>query len=66
MAKRAFIFDLNGTMIDDMNFHIRAWYDILNQLGAELTLEQVNAMGKTKSCWRGFFRVDFQRTKCNK
>ncbi|MCA6462224.1 MAG: beta-phosphoglucomutase family hydrolase [Chitinophagaceae bacterium] len=41
MAKRAFIFDLNGTMIDDMNFHIRAWHDILNQLGAELTLEQV-------------------------
>lgn len=41
MRKRAFIFDLNGTMIDDMNFHIRAWYDILNQLGAELTLEQV-------------------------
>ncbi len=42
MAKRAFIFDLNGTMIDDMNFHIRAWYDILNQLGAEITLEKVN------------------------
>ena len=41
MANRAFIFDLNGTMIDDMNFHIRAWYEILNHLGAELTLEQV-------------------------
>lgn len=41
MTKRAFIFDLNGTMIDDMKFHIQAWYNILNQLGADLTLEQV-------------------------
>lgn len=41
MVKKAFIFDLNGTMIDDMNFHIQSWYDILNQLGADLTLEQV-------------------------
>ncbi len=30
MKKRAFIFDLNGTMIDDMHYHAKAWYDILN------------------------------------
>lgn len=41
MEQRAFIFDLNGTLIDDMNYHIRAWYNILNSLGAELTIEQV-------------------------
>lgn len=38
---RAFIFDLNGTMIDDMDFHIRAWHQILASLGAELSIEQV-------------------------
>jgi beta-phosphoglucomutase family hydrolase len=38
----AFIFDLNGTMINDMEFHSTAWYDILNdELGAGLTREQV-------------------------
>ena len=38
----AFIFDLNGTMIDDMAFHLDAWHDILNnELGARLSREQV-------------------------
>ena len=41
MQQKAFIFDLNGTMIDDMDFHIRAWHSILTSLGAELSLEQV-------------------------
>jgi beta-phosphoglucomutase len=39
---KAFIFDLNGTMIDDMQFHAKAWTTILNDsLGAGLTSEQV-------------------------
>lgn len=38
----AFIFDLNGTMINDMEFHSTAWFDILNDdLKAGLTREQV-------------------------
>jgi HAD superfamily hydrolase (TIGR01509 family) len=40
----AFIFDLNGTMIDDMEYHAKAWSDILNiDLDAALTLDQVRA-----------------------
>ena len=40
--KAAFIFDLNGTMIDDMQYHARAWYDILNNdLNAGLTWDEV-------------------------
>ena len=39
--KKAFVFDLNGTMIDDMQYHIDAWYHILNDLGAGLTIERV-------------------------
>jgi beta-phosphoglucomutase len=38
---KTFLFDLNGTMIDDMNYHIRAWQRILNELGAALSFEQV-------------------------
>jgi beta-phosphoglucomutase len=39
---KGFIFDMNGTMIDDMAYHELAWHDVLvNQLSAPLTLEQV-------------------------
>lgn len=41
-SPEAFIFDLNGTMIDDMQFHAKAWTSILNNdLGANLSAEQV-------------------------
>lgn len=40
---RAFIFDLNGTMIDDMDYHIRAWFNIVNSFGANLSYEEVKA-----------------------
>jgi beta-phosphoglucomutase len=41
---KAFIFDLNGTMIDDMQYHVKAWYHILNEdLGAGLSWEQVKS-----------------------
>ncbi len=41
MAIKAFLFDLNGTMIDDMQYHITAWHQILNTLGANLSIERV-------------------------
>ncbi|MEO5591029.1 MAG: HAD family phosphatase [Chitinophagaceae bacterium] len=42
MTPKAFLFDLNGTMIDDMEYHVKAWYDILNNdLKADLSWSQV-------------------------
>ncbi len=41
MKYKAFLFDLNGTMIDDMSYHIKAWYRILNELGAGISIERV-------------------------
>lgn len=38
---KAFIFDLNGTMIDDMQYHIKAWHSILNGLGANISMERM-------------------------
>lgn len=39
---KAFLFDLNGTMINDMGFHLKVWNKILNEdLNAGLTLDQV-------------------------
>ncbi|MBI1342200.1 MAG: HAD-IA family hydrolase [Terrimonas sp.] len=39
--REAFIFDLNGTMIDDMAYHVKAWHTILQALGADLSYEKV-------------------------
>lgn len=41
MSYKAFLFDLNGTMINDMPYHIKAWYKILNDLGANISMERM-------------------------
>ena len=38
---KGFLFDLNGTMIDDMQYHIKAWHKILNDLGANISMERM-------------------------
>ena len=39
---KAFIFDLNGTMINDMPYHTKAWQHLLNNdLGGNFTWEEV-------------------------
>ncbi|NML38244.1 HAD family phosphatase [Chitinophaga sp. G-6-1-13] len=38
---KAFIFDLNGTMINDMEFHLDGWHSMLNKLGANMSREEV-------------------------
>lgn len=38
---KAFLFDLNGTMVNDMQYHIRAWHRILNNLGAGISIERM-------------------------
>ena len=40
MAK-AFLFDLNGTMIDDMQYHVTAWHRLLNDMGANISMERM-------------------------
>nr|MBC7612479.1 HAD family phosphatase [Pseudopedobacter sp.] len=36
----AYLFDLNGTIIDDMHFHARAWHEILtNDLKSDISYE---------------------------
>jgi beta-phosphoglucomutase len=44
MDYKAFLFDLNGTMIDDMGYHTKAWFSILNNdLSAGLSWEEVKS-----------------------
>jgi HAD superfamily hydrolase (TIGR01509 family) len=37
---KALIFDMNGTMINDMRYHTIAWYNLLQRLHANLTFEE--------------------------
>jgi HAD superfamily hydrolase (TIGR01509 family) len=66
MSKRkAFLFDLNGTMIDDMQYHIHAWHRILNDLGANLTLERMKeeCYGKNGELLERMFPGRFSETE---
>ncbi len=41
MKPAAFLFDMNGTMIDDMHYHQDAWYDIFTkELGSDISKEE--------------------------
>ena len=43
-SPKAFLFDLNGTMIDDMGYHLDVWFDVITKdLGANLTKEEVKS-----------------------
>jgi len=43
MNYKAFLFDLNGTMIDDMQYHVKAWHRIFNELGANISMERMKS-----------------------
>ena len=61
MEIKAFIFDLNGTMINDMQYHANAWYDILNNdLKAGLTWDEVKVQmyGKNDELLERIFGKD--------
>ena len=38
---KGFLFDLNGTMVNDMPYHTQAWHNKIIALGGELTLEEM-------------------------
>src|SRR5690606_14435077 len=63
----AFIFDLNGTMIDDMNYHIDAWHVILNNLGAGLSRDRVKeeCYGKNNEMLERIFPSRFSLEEMN-
>ncbi|MDR6943741.1 HAD family hydrolase [Mucilaginibacter pocheonensis] len=61
-SSNTFIFDMNGTMVNDMHYHELAWYNILvNELGAKLTQEQVKHQlyGKNEELFARVFGPDW-------
>jgi HAD superfamily hydrolase (TIGR01509 family) len=60
-ASTAFLFDMNGTMINDMHFHEKAWFDILNEdLNANMTMADVKShmYGKNEELFERVFGKD--------
>jgi len=68
MKFKAFLFDLNGTMIDDMQYHIQAWHQILNELGAVVSIDKVReeCYGKNDELLERFFPGRFSVGEKNK
>ncbi len=67
MQYKAFLFDLNGTMIDDMTYHIKAWHRILNNLGATISLEKTKeeCYGKNNELIERIFPKRFSLSEKN-
>lgn len=38
---KAFLFDLNGTMIHDMPYHVNAWHRVIQTLGGTLSISEM-------------------------
>jgi len=59
---KAFLFDLNGTMINDMAFHNEAWHNILTKdLGANISFDAVKKQmyGKNQDLLERVFGVGY-------
>lgn len=69
-TRKAFLFDLNGTIIDDMHYHAEAWHQILTKdLGADLTWDEVKVQmyGKNREVLNRIFGEDhFSDEKADK
>ncbi len=65
---KAFLFDLNGTMIDDMSYHINAWHKILNELGSSISLEEtkLQCYGKNDELLERIFPGRYNTDQKNK
>ena len=67
MNPKAFLFDLNGTMINDMHYHINAWFKILNDLGGNFSYERVKSecYGKNSELLERIFPARFSDKEKN-
>jgi beta-phosphoglucomutase len=64
---KAFLFDLNGTMIDDMAYHITAWHKIFNKFGANFSMEESmrECYGKNDEILERIFPGKFSQAEKN-
>ena len=46
---QAFIFDLDGTLVDSMPSHIKAWTDVAQELGFTVDSQEIYNLGGVSS-----------------
>jgi len=65
---KALLFDLNGTMVNDMHYHIKAWHRITHELCGQLSMEAVKAecYGKNAEVLERIFPGRFSLEEKNK
>src|SRR5258705_2264816 len=65
---KCFLFDLNGTMINDMQYHIASWHRILNELGANISMERMKeeCYGKNNELLERMFPGRFTEEEKNR
>jgi len=63
--KKNFLFDLNGTMVNDMDYHITAWYQVFNRWGASISRENMKdeCYGKNEEIVQRLFPGRFTEEK---
>ena len=68
MRYKAFLFDLNGTMINDMPYHVNAWYRIVSSLGSKLSIDEVKqeCYGKNQEVLERIFPGRFTEEEKNR
>lgn len=66
--KLNFLFDLNGTMINDMDYHISAWHQVLNHHGAAISWEHMKkeCYGKNEEIVERLFPGKFTEEETHK
>ena len=64
---KCFLFDMNGTMVNDMQYHIGSWHRILNELGANITMERMKeeCYGKNNELLERMFPGRFSEEEKN-
>ena len=66
-TKRAFLFDMDGTLVDNMAFHCRTWLELLEREGHPISEEQFyrEASGKTnREILRQYLGEDLTDAAC--
>ena len=55
-----FVFDMDGTIVDNMHYHELAWQAVLAERGIHCTIDEVRtkAYGKNEEAYRRFFNKD--------
>jgi beta-phosphoglucomutase len=62
---KAFIFDMDGTLVDNMHYHEKAWQKLLREMGRPMSIVEIRkyAYGKNEETFERIFTRKFEATE---